>query len=87
MLAVLHRLRECGMTLNDTKCQLTLPKLTFHNIGHDLSSKGISPNEGKVAAIQNAKPPKTATEVTSFLGLVQYYAKFLPNFALVAEPL
>ena len=85
LLAVLHRLKECGLTLNEKKCQFRLPKLTF--FGHDLSSKGISPNEEKVAAIQNAKAPQTTAEVRSFLGLVQYCAKFLPDFAQVAEPL
>ena len=69
LLTVLRRLRECGLTLNEKKCQFRLPKLTF--FGHDLSSKGISPSEEKV----------------SFLGLVQYCAKFLPDFAQFAEPL
>ena len=85
LLAVFRRLKECGLTLNEKKCQFKLPKLTF--FGHDLSSKGISPNEEKVAAIQNAKSPKSATEVRSFLGLAQYCTKFLPNFGQVAEPL
>ena len=85
LLAVLRRLKECGLTLNEKKCQFRLPKLTF--FGHDLSSKGISPNEEKVAAIQNTKSPQSAAEVRSFLGLVQYCSKFLPNFAQVAEPL
>ena len=59
--------------------------LTF--FGHDLSSKGIAPSEEKVPAVQNAKPPQSTAEVRSFLGLVQYCAKFLPDFFQVAEPL
>ena len=85
LLAVLRRLKECGLTLNEKKCKFRLPKLTF--FGHDLSSKGISPNEEKVAAIQNATAPQSTAEVRSFLGLVQYCAKFLPDFVQVAEPL
>ena len=85
LLAVLRHLRECGLTLNEKKCQFRLPKLTF--FAHDLSSKGISPSEEKVSAIQSAKPPQSTAEVRSFLGLVQYCAKFLPDFAQVAEPL
>ena len=85
LVAVLNRLRECGLTLNASKCQFRLPKLTF--FGHDLSCDGVSPNEEKVAAVKDAKPPKNAAEVRSFLGLVQYCAKFLPDFAQVAEPI
>jgi bacterioferritin-associated ferredoxin len=58
--------------------------LTF--FGHDLSCDGVSPNE-EVAAVRDAKPPKNAAQVRSFLGLVQYCAKFLPDFAQVAEPI
>ena len=85
LLAVLDRLRQCGLTLNPNKCQFRLPKLTF--FGHDLSKSGVTPSEEKVAAVQNAKPPKNVAEVRSFLGLVQYCAKFLPNFAQEAEPI
>ena len=85
LLAVLHRLRECGLTLNETKCQFRLPKLTF--FGHDLSKQGISPSEEKMSANQNAKPPQNTTEVRSFLGLVQYCAKFPPDYSQVGEPL
>ena len=85
LLAVLRRLRERGLTLNEKKCQFRLPKLTF--FGHDLSSKGIAPSEEKVPAVQNAKPPQSTAEVRSFLGLVQYCAKFLTDFFQVAEPL
>ena len=73
------------MTLNEKKCQFRLPKLTF--FGHELSSNGISPCEEKVSAVQNAKCPQSTAEVRSFLGLVQYCAKFLPEFAQIAEPL
>ena len=66
LLAVLRRLRKCGLTLKE-KCQFTLPKLTF--FGHDLSKQAISPSEEKVSAIQNAKPPQNTADVRSFLGL------------------
>ena len=82
---VLKRLGEKGLTLNGTKCQFRLPKLTFY--GHDLSSQGVTPSEEKVAAVMNASPPQDTSEVRSFVQLVQYSAKFLPNFAQEAEPL
>ena len=62
-----------------------LSKLTF--FGHDLSRQGVAPSEEKVAAILNANPLQDASQVRSFVQLVQYSAKFLPNFAQEAEPL
>ena len=83
--AVLQRLRERGLTLNRAKFQFRLHKLTF--FGHNLSREGISPSEEKTAAVVNAQPPKNASEVRSFVQLVQYSSKFIPNFSQVAEPL
>ena len=82
---VLERLRESGLTLNGGKCQFRLHKLTF--FGHDLSSEGVGPSEEKIAAVVNAQPPQNVSEVRSFVQLVQYSSKFIPNFSQVAEPL
>ena len=83
--AVLQRLKGSGLTLNGDKCQFRLPKLTF--FGHELSSHGITPSEEKIAAVVNARVPRNVSEIRSFVQLVQYSAKFVPNFAQVAEPL
>ena len=83
--AVLQRLRERGLTLNGAKFQFRLHKLNF--FGHTLSREGVSPSEEKIAAVVNAQPPKNASEVRSFVQLVQYSSKFIPNFSQVAEPL
>ena len=83
--AVLDRLSEVGLTVNSEKCEFRLTKLTF--FGHDLTSNGVNPSEEKVADIRDARPPKDASEVRSFLGLVQYSAKFMPDIATVAKPI
>ena len=85
LFSVLKRLKECGLTLNADKCRFRLPKLTFY--GHDLSRSGVSPSEEKVTAIRDANAPQNSSEIRSFLGLVQYSAKLLPDFATVSEPL
>ena len=82
---VLQRLRDSGLTLNGDKCQFRLPKLTF--FGHELSKKGVAPSEKKIAAVVNARAPNNISEVRSFVQLVQYSAKFIPNFSQEAEPL
>jgi transposase InsO family protein len=82
---VIETLGSRGLTLNADKCQFRLPKLEF--LGHVLSDKGLSPAEAKVKAVKDARPPENATEVRSFLGLVNFNAKFIPNLASCAEPL
>ena len=82
---VLERLREKGLTLNGDKCQFRMQSLTF--FGHDLSAGGIAPSEEKVAALVNARPPQNVSEVRSFVQLAQFSAKFIPNFAQIADPL
>ena len=52
-----------------------------------MSKDGLSPADDKVTAINNARPPESATEVRSFLGLVNFCSKFLPDLATAAEPL
>ena len=82
---VVRRLGECGLTLNAEKCQFSMDELTF--VGMVLSGRGISCAEDKVKAVLEAREPSTASEVRSFLGLVNYCGRFIPNLATVSEPL
>lgn len=83
--AVMARLRESGLTLNPGKCQFNMDRLIF--MGILLSEKGIGPTEERVRAVTEAREPETATEVRSFLGLVGYSSRFIPQFATLSEPL
>ena len=70
LFAVLDRLGQVGLAKNDNKCELRLSKLPFSK--HELTSDGIKPSEEKMAAIRDASASKDASEVRSFMGLVQY---------------
>ena len=83
--AVLDRIRDRGLTLNAEKCDFDMDKLKF--MGHVISKEGISPADDKVASIMATRDPKTATEVRSFLGIVNFCAKFIPDLATIADPL
>ena len=74
-----------GLKVNREKCEFRLSKLTF--FGHELTSDGINPSEEKIAAIRDARSPKDASEVRSFMALVQYSSKFMPDVASVAKPI
>ena len=82
---VLERLKEKNLTLNAEKCRFHMTQMVF--MGLVLSDNGIGPAEDKVKAIVEAREPQSASEVRSFLGLANYNARFIPDFATVAEPL
>ena len=85
LLAVLDRLRETGLTLNEDKLEFRLPRLTF--FGHEVTRTGIEPSEEKVAAIRQARPPQNVSEARSFLGLAQFVSKFASDLSSMAEPI
>ena len=55
--------------------------------GHRVDAAGFHPVETKVKAIQEAPAPKTPTELRSFLGMLNFYGKFIPNLSSILEPL
>ncbi|PFX23119.1 Transposon Tf2-6 polyprotein [Stylophora pistillata] len=85
LFAVLDRLSKVGLTVNGDKCHFRLSKLTL--FGHELTSDGINPCEEKIAALRDARPPKDANEVRSFMRIVQYSSKFMPDVASVTKPI
>lgn len=82
---VLATLKENNIGLNDDKCVHGVEKVKF--LGHNLSSSGITPTNDKVEAIKQFRAPQTAEETRSFLGLVNYLGKFIPDLATITEPL
>ncbi|CAF1137532.1 unnamed protein product, partial [Brachionus calyciflorus] len=82
---VLQRLQDNGLTVNEKKCEFGKTSLDF--FGLKFSQKGISLDNRKFEAILNAKSPSTAGEVRSLLGLANYCARFIPDFATITEPL
>ena len=52
-----------------------------------LSQQGVDPTEEKVKAVNEARKPKIVSKVKSFVGLVNFNARFIPDLGTVAEPL
>ena len=78
---VLNRLSELGVRLKREKCSFLLPSVEY--LGHVISAEGLKTSESKVKAVTNA----SLSELRSFLGLVNYYSKFLPDLASILAPL
>ncbi|XP_049520472.1 uncharacterized protein K02A2.6-like [Dermacentor silvarum] len=55
-------------------------------LGHRISTQGISATTEKVDALLKAPAPKDRKQLQSFLRVVNFYGKFLPNLATVAQP-
>ena len=82
---VLERLEEANLRLNRGKCFFLRPKLEY--LGHVIDAQGIHPTEEKTQAIRDAPTPTNVTELRSFLGILNYYGKFLPNLSTKLYPL
>uniref|UniRef100_A0A3B3S779 ribonuclease H n=1 Tax=Paramormyrops kingsleyae TaxID=1676925 RepID=A0A3B3S779_9TELE len=82
---VLNKLEEAGLRLKRCKCMFLQEEVEY--LGHRVDSKGLHPVKKKVIAIMEAPTPKNVTELKSYLGLLNYYNKFLPNLATLLAPL
>jgi hypothetical protein len=74
---VLDRLVKYNVKVNSQKCKFFIEKVTF--LGHEVSAAEISPSLKKVEAIRSAPEPQNVLQLQSFIGLINYYSKFIPN--------
>nr|KAG5699654.1 hypothetical protein BaRGS_005102 [Batillaria attramentaria] len=81
---LLTRLNDKGLRCRREKCLFAQPSVEY--LGHTLSAEGISKGS-KVEAVLKMPPPTDVSSLKSFLGSVQFYGKFIPNLATMAEPL
>ena len=82
---VFERLRHAQLKLWAEKCTFAAKEVSY--LSHRVTSEGLLPDPTLLAAIREIGPPKTATEVRSFLGLAGYYRRYVKNFAAIAGPL
>ena len=72
-------LEDNGMVVNRAKCILGQESLEF--LGYKVDQNGITPLEERVSAIRQTPRPTTVKELQRFLGLVNYYRRFVPKAA------
>ena len=81
---VLERLRKYGVRLKKKKCSFMMSRVIY--LGHEISAQGIQPTEEKIKAIQLMRDPTNLHELRVLLGMVNYYAKFMPDQATLLAP-
>lgn len=82
---IFERLRKVNLKLNPDKCSFFQKELLY--LGHVVSEKGVIPDPQKIITVQNYPVPTNTQEVKRFVAFVNYYRKFVPNFANKAYPL
>ena len=83
--AVFARLEEYGIRLKLNKCAFMKESVQY--LGHIIDRNGVHTCEAKIEALKSMPMPRNVGELRSFLGLINYYGKFVKNLASICKPL
>ena len=82
---VLAALTAVGVKLNPDKCQLEMRVIEF--LGHIVSAEGVTLSQSRVDAVLRLPRPTDAKTTRSFLGVTNYFGKFVEDYASIVKPL
>ena len=82
---ILRRLEENDLYIKPEKCMWKVKKIGF--LGVVIGPNGIEMEKEKIDGVLSWSQPKTVKDVRKFLGLANYYRRFIKDFAQVARPL
>ena len=83
--AVFERLRRWGLRLHHGKCKFSHDWLAY--LGQMIIPRYFGMQQAKVDALQKIPTPVDVPRLCAFLGLANYYFRFIKNFSLIAKPL
>ena len=83
--SVFHLLATNGLVINTQKCIFGQATVTF--VGHKITPNGITPLPEKVKAITEFPKPNGKKALQRFLGMLNFYHRFLPGIAKLLAPL
>ena len=79
------RLSDYGLTINPSKCKFGQTQIEF--LGHLVSADGIKPLPSRVQGIREFPQPTTRTQLRRFIGMANFYRRFLPKLSNTLAPL
>jgi hypothetical protein len=79
------QLKKYGILLNPAKCVFRVSEVSF--LGYKISSHGSQPLPDRVQDLQNSPPPETIAQLRRFLGMLNFYRRFIPQAASSQAPL
>lgn len=82
---VFETCRKRNLELNPEKCQFFRHEVTY--LGHQCTQKGQLPDNSKLNAIHQYPKPHDGDSTKHFVAFSNYYRRFIPNFASLAQPL
>ena len=82
---VLNRLKEHGVRLKESKCSFAQSEVAY--LGHTISYNAVKPSPEKLKAILDFPEPNSIRSLRQFLGICQWFRRFVPNFTRIAKPL
>ena len=82
---VLSRLKQAGLRVKPNKCSFMRPSVTY--LVHVIDAHGLHPLDERVQVIKDASISKTVGELKSYLRILSYYSRFLPNMSSVLHPI
>ncbi len=82
---VFQQLQAPGLVINFEKCTFAVPEVDF--LGHRVSASGFAPLPSRVAAIQKYPRPAMVKQLLAFLGVFNFYRRFVPAAAKILRPL
>lgn len=82
---VLQKLKFAGLKLNLNKCIFFQQKISY--LGFNIDKSGLSKNNDRISSVLSAPIPQNISELRAFIGMVNYYSKFIKNFADKMFPL
>lgn len=82
---VFKKLKDCNLKVKKEKCFLFQNSVQY--LGHKIDKEGLHTSDERVLAIRNVPKPTTVTALKSFLGMINFYCKFMPNISTILKPL
>lgn len=85
LIHVLKLIEFLGLTVRKEKCKLFREEIKF--LGYIIGKKGCRQDPEKIRAIDKIPYPENKEQLQTFIGMINYYRKFIPNLSNIEAPL